>query len=499
MFQNAMEALDISEEDQLEIFRLLSAVLHIGNIVIESKDGEECGVIRTMDAAKTAASLLGVPADKLCFALLHRSSVTRGEKIVQPLLPARACESREALAKWVYGLLFASLVGRINARMSAAEHDDKSNKFIGVLDIFGFEDFAVNSLEQFCINYANERLQQFFNLHIFKLEQDEYESEKVSWTTVGFVDNQVCLDFISKRPLGLLHLIDEECSFPKATDASLMEKLLMNHGKHECFVRPKLSKTSFGVVHYAGTVVYQIDNFLEKNSDHLRDDLQAVCLLTTSAYFKGVLQGARGADVAASPSTPAAASPRGPQRAATMGSRFNDSLTSLMATLNACQSFFVRCIKPNTTQRPNEFDAPLVAAQLRYCGMLETVRIRKAGFPVRRLQKDVAAEFAVLHKDAGAIARTDPRRACELIIGCLDAASREQTRIGLTKVFMKAGVSGALQVLREKALQRYAVTLQKTFRRCLAQKRYQNMRNAAITIQSCTFIVLMRVLLTDIF
>ena len=282
-----MENLGLKEREVNDVMRVVAIVLHVGNIPFLKKD-DDTAAIDDKKEAEIAAGLLEITAENLIYGLTHQVSTTRNEKIVRPLSVSAACDSREAVSKALYGWMFTYIVNRINSAICKPTIE----RFIGVLDIFGFEDFKVNSFEQFCINFANERLQQFFNQHIFKLEQEIYNNEGINWSQIEFVDNQPTLDLISKKPIGILHILDEECNFPKASDATFLEKLHKNHSSKDqkFYEKPKLAKTSFIVIHYAGKVSYEVDSFLEKNRDRLREDLQTLLEGCGFSFVKKIIE-----------------------------------------------------------------------------------------------------------------------------------------------------------------------------------------------------------------
>jgi myosin-7 len=231
-----------------------------------------------------------------------------------------------------------------------------------------FENFVVNSFEQLCINYANEKLQQFFNQHIFKLEQEEYAREKIEWSSISFVDNQECLDLIEKKsPVCVISILDEECRLGNATDTTLLDKLHSNLEKRNHYTKPKRSKTTFIINHYAGEVAYEITGFLDKNKDMLYDDIIEIGKESKIEFVNKLFK----EDVV------------GGGVRKTVGTQFKDQVASLMTTLAATSPHYVRCIKPNPEKIPNNFNDDLILLQLRFSGMLDTIRIRKAGFPIR--------------------------------------------------------------------------------------------------------------------
>ncbi len=265
------QLLGINDATQQVILAVLSAVLLIGNI--EFVPAADSCTIKNDEPVKQAAALLGVDAVGLGKALVSRTMTVRNQNTTIPLKPDQAADTRDALAKTLYSRMFEWLVNAINKVIQKPN----TKNFIGVLDIFGFENFKLNSFEQLCINYTNEKLQLHFNEHIFKLEQEEYEREKIAWSKVDFKDNVECIELIERtQPPGLLALLDEECRFPKASDDTFLQKIATAHGGHKHFNKPKASRSNFVVKHYAGEVSYDVKDFLEKNRDTLQQDMAQV-------------------------------------------------------------------------------------------------------------------------------------------------------------------------------------------------------------------------------
>ncbi|KNC79775.1 hypothetical protein SARC_07848, partial [Sphaeroforma arctica JP610] len=266
-FQQSMTILNMAPQAQTDLLAILAGILHLGNVSFTNKAGAK---VADRQALVIVEDLLGVSACALESGLTTKTLIMRGEKVVSNLSVDQAADSRDALAMNLYAGLFKFVVGHINSVMMSGE-----KQFIGVLDIFGFENFEVNSLEQFCINYANEKLAHYFNNHIFGMEQAEYKLEGIRWDAIDFKDNLPCLELIEAR-MGVIALLDEESRFQKATPDTLIEKLKQNHNKHSYFSEQRLRKDAFGVVHYAGTVVYDVNSFLDKNRDTFKDDLLEV-------------------------------------------------------------------------------------------------------------------------------------------------------------------------------------------------------------------------------
>nr|MBE5725285.1 crinkled [Cucujiformia] len=267
----------------------------------------------------------------------------------------------DAFVKGIYGRLFILIVKKINSAIYKSKERQRTS--IGVLDIFGFENFNHNSFEQFCINFANENLQQFFVRHIFKLEQEEYNLEGINWQHIEFVDNQDALDLIAIKQLNIMALIDEESKFPKGTDQTMLAKLHKTHGNHRNYLKPKSDiNTSFGLNHFAGVVFYDTRGFLEKNRDTFSADLLQLIAISRNKFLQQIFANDIGMGSETRKRTP------------TLSTQFKKSLDSLMRTLFNCQPFFIRCIKPNEIKKPMQFDRNLCCRQLRYSGMMETIR-----------------------------------------------------------------------------------------------------------------------------
>jgi len=468
----AMDSLMITTEQQKGIFSVLSAVLHLGNVEFQGKDEVSVSSKSTKTIA-TVARLLGFDNNKLVQALTVRSITVRNQTTVVPLKMAEAIDGRDALAKALYSNLFSWLVQSINKTLSAPKGAARLQ--IGILDIFGFEHFKVNSFEQLMINFTNEKLQQQFNNFIFKLEQAEYEKEKINWSSIQFVDNQDVLDLIEKRPLGVLSILDEECKFPKATDVTFLDKLHANHVKNPRYVKPKMAKAEFGIEHFAGQVMYTVNTFLDKNRDTLgdavRDMLQASKVPLVVQIFQDFLN-------SSAPGDPDKAKVVRP----TVGSHFKQQLNNLMTTLSACSPHYVRCIKPNFDKLPLTFDIPLVTAQLRYAGMLETIRIRRLGFPQRFPLKDFHSRFKCLLEGTH---RTENLKSdiANVFIHVLKE-DNTQWQIGTTKVFLKDHHKGELESRRNARLGKSCIVIQKSWRMYSVKRRFLKMKKGAVVLQA---------------
>ncbi|KAL7842505.1 hypothetical protein SRHO_G00241940 [Serrasalmus rhombeus] len=463
---NALRTMQFGEESIHEVLRLLAGILHLGNIEFITAGGAQ---VSSKAALSSAAELLGLDCTQLAEVLTHRSMILRGEEISTPLTVEQAVDSRDSMAMALYSQCFTWIIRKLNKRI----HGNDNFKSIGILDIFGFENFEVNRFEQFSINYANEKLQEYFNKHIFSLEQLEYNREGLVWDDVNWMDNGECLDLIEKK-LGLLALVNEESHFPKATDATLLEKLHSQHSKNPFYIKPRVAVHYFGVKHYAGEVVYDVRGILEKNRDTFRDDILNILRESRLDFVYDLFErmsGRCGQDMIKSSSQ---------HRRPTVSSQFKNSLHSLMSTLSTSNPFFVRCIKPNNNKMPDRFDHSLVLNQLRYSGMLETVRIRRAGFPVRRTFQDFCSRYYVLLK--GVAMCNDHKEACLQLLRLYDSSNAEW-QLGKTKVFLKESLELRLEKKREEEVLRAAAIIQAHILGYRARRQYRRLLQCVVVIQ----------------
>ncbi|XP_056376909.1 unconventional myosin-X isoform X1 [Hyla sarda] len=464
--KTAMEVMKFTSENVREVFRLLAGILHLGNIDFMTAGGAQ---ISTKTALGRTADLLGLDSEQLTEALTHRSMILRGEEISTPLSIEQAIDSRDSVAMALYSQCFTWVIKKINSRIKGKD-DFKS---VGILDIFGFENFEVNRFEQFSINYANEKLQEYFNKHIFSLEQLEYSREGLVWEDINWTDNGECLDLIEKK-LGLLALINEECYFPKATDSTLLEKLHRQHANNSFYVKPRVAIHNFGVKHYAGEVLYDVRGTLEKNRDTFRDDLLNLLRESRLDFIYDLFEHVSSRN---SQDTLKSGSKH---RKPTVSLQFKDSLHSLMATLSTSNPFFVRCIKPNVHKMPDQFDQSMVLNQLRYSGMLETVRIRRAGFPVRRPFHDFYFRYKVLMRYL--TLPEDLKGKCETLLHLHDTTDTEW-QLGKTKVFLRESLEQKLEKQREVAVYKAALIIQSHIMGFVARKQYRKVLHCIVVIQ----------------
>ncbi|KAG7456757.1 hypothetical protein MATL_G00239240 [Megalops atlanticus] len=631
--QQAMEMVGFLPATKKQIFSMLSAILYLGNVTYHRKsdDGEDLLDVGPPEVLATLSDLLQVKEELLVEALTKRRTVTGNDTLILPYSHSEAITARDSMAKSLYGALFDWIVLRINHSLLNKKDMEESVPClsIGILDIFGFEDFRTNSFEQFCINYANEQLQYYFNQYVFKLQQEEYQEEGITWHNIDYTDNVGCIHLISKKPTGLLYLLDEESNFPHATDKTLLAKFKQQHHGSSFFLPTPVMEPAFVIRHFAGKVKYQIKDFRAKNTDHMRHDIVALLRSSERAFIRqligvdpvavfrwGVLRAvvrstaafnkagrsraAKNAGLVRRGSrTPigelrklsfprvermqsrsslidfsfdrsedhpleiledifASYESRKGMRARIVGTvkdlqwssedrhrliqsmaylrytrlhsqkskgsrqkqlipknlldarslkfivgttlhdrttksllhlhskkktpsisaQFHVSLSKLLETLGKAEPFFIRCIRSNAEKKEMFFDEALVLQQLRYTGMLDTVRIRRSGYSAKYTFQEFTEQFrALLPKDA-----TEPQKDIAALLQKmgLDSASYQ---IGKTKVFLKEPQRQQLQEKLHQDVMRRIVFLQRWFRACLERRHFLRMREAAVIIQ----------------
>uniref|UniRef100_A0A8C4PXW9 Myosin IXA n=1 Tax=Eptatretus burgeri TaxID=7764 RepID=A0A8C4PXW9_EPTBU len=622
--QLAMEMVGFLPATRKQIFSLLSAVLHLGNIAYKRRPyREEATEVENPEMLKVLSELLQVKEEMLMEALTTRKAVTVGEKLILPYKLNEAVTARDSMAKSLYSALFDWIVLRINhALMNKMErvHNVKWLS-IGVLDIFGFEDFENNSFEQFCINYANECLHYYFNQHVFKNEQEEYQREGINWNTIDYIDNTGCINLISKKPTGLFHLLDEECNFPQATSETLLAKFKRQNIANKYYEITAIMEPAFIIQHYAGKVKYMIKDFREKNGDHMRPDIVVVLRSSHSSFMrslvsidpvalfrwailravfrasfafrsaaaqakhkagtqqKGQISGPNvqrrrssgrtqhnfssvdlcqevmqrtnescdgkmeirpqsgvqgpawraGLDDTAVFAFPAhsrlmdrvsgilmknkTSKPKHhvpkhlldvkslkhmvsltlqdcttksllhvnkKKKPPSITAQFQTSLSKLLETLNQAEPYFIRCIRSNAEKLPLRFDERVVLRQLRYTGMLQTVRIRQTGYSARYTLQEFVEHFRLLL----------PRRSGKFRDDAMGLLKRtgldpQSYQLGRTKVFLQEAERQRLLEKLHAEVLRCIVLLQRWCRMCLDRKRFLRARSAAISIQRC--------------
>ncbi|XP_046974746.1 unconventional myosin-Va isoform X2 [Vanessa cardui] len=492
--KNALTILGVSESEQQNMFTVLAAILHLGNVRLEcdpDADGDDAFIDAGDAHLSAVCALLGVRRPELARWLTHRRIASAHEVIEARMDVRRAGAARDALAKRLYGELFAWLVRAVNRALDTGH---ARRHFIGVLDIYGFETFEINSFEQFCINYANEKLQQQFNSHVFKLEQDEYIKEEISWKMIDFYDNQPCINLIEDR-LGVLALLDEECRVPQGSDRGFVAKLHDKCAKYPHFLKPRFGDAAFIIKHFADDVEYQCGGFLEKNRDTVLEE-QLECLRAGAGcrLVRAMLAepGEQSATLPAPRRRPAAGLAAGPaltqpgRRAsgqkATVGAQFRASLSALMGTLSATTPHYVRCIKPNDTKQAFQFDAARAVHQLRACGVLETIRISSAGFPSRWLYQDFFQRYRLLCRSKD-IDRANIKKTCSIVLE-RHVKDPDKYQFGATKIFFRAGQVAFLEKVRAELQRLYCVRVQSCVRGFVARRRYARLTRALRGLQA---------------
>ncbi|KAL2158334.1 hypothetical protein VTH06DRAFT_4382 [Thermothelomyces fergusii] len=450
-WETLMEAfmvMGFSDEEQASILRTVAAVLHLGNISVvkESRSADQaCLPPEGKEVAAKVCKLLGVPLEPFLAGLLHPKVKAGREWVEKVQTPEQVRFSIDALAKGIYERGFGDLVARINRQLDRTTLGLDDTRFIGVLDIAGFEIFEHNSFEQLCINYTNEKLQQFFNHHMFVLEQEEYAKEKIEWQFIDFgKDLQPTIDLIElSNPIGIFSCLDEDCVMPKATDKTFTEKLNALWDKKSQKYRPSRLGQGFILTHYAAEVEYNTEGWLEKNKDPLNDNLTRLLAASTDQHIANLF-----ADCADNDDETGGMRSRVKKGLfRTVAQRHKEQLTSLMGQLHLTHPHFVRCILPNHLKKPKQFNGPLVLDQLRCNGVLEGIRIARTGFPNRLSFAEFRQRYEVLCPDLpkGYI---DGQAAARIMLDKF-GLDRSLYRIGLTKVFFRAGVLAELEEQRD--------------------------------------------------
>ncbi|KAK4787497.1 hypothetical protein SAY86_011330 [Trapa natans] len=470
----AMNIVRIPKHDQEAVFTMLAAVLWLGNISFQVIDCENHVDVVADEAVTIAANLMGCSVNDLVLALSCRKIVVGKDSISKKLTLQQANDRRDALAKFLYASLFDWLVEQINKSFELGKKC--TGKAINILDIYGFESFKKNSFEQFCINYANERLQQHFNRHLFKLEQEDYEVDGIDCTKVDFEDNQDCLNLIEKKPLGILSLLDEESNFPKATNLTFVNKLKKHLNSNPCFKGDK--DGVFCIHHYAGEVTYDTGGFLEKNRDPVLADL--IKFLSSSSHHLPQLFASRILYQSPKAGSPYNASNLIDSQRQSVGMKFKGQLFKLMHHLDTTKPHFVCCIKPNNKRTPGLYEKDLVMQQLRCCGVIEVVRTSRSGFPTRILHQEFAERYGILLVDSSV--STDPLSISVAVLQQLNILP-EMYRVGYTKLYLRTGQIALLEDKRKQFLHRI-VSVQKCFRGHQARIHFHGIKDGVKALQS---------------
>ncbi|XP_070701646.1 myosin-7 [Pempheris klunzingeri] len=483
----AFDVLGFTQEEKNGIYKLTGAIMHHGNMKFKNKQREEQAEADGTEDADKIAYLMGLNSADLIKGLCHprvkvgNEWVTKGQNVQQVYYAIGA------LSKSVYEKMFLWMVVRINQSLDTKQ---PRQYFIGVLDIAGFEIFDFNTFEQLCINFTNEKLQQFFNHHMFVLEQEEYKKEGIEWTFIDFgMDLQACIDLIEK-PMGIMSILEEECMFPKASDSTFKAKLYDNHlGKSNNFQKPRVVKgkpeAHFALMHYAGTVDYNINNWLVKNKDPLNETVVGLYQKSNLKLLSFLFANYAGAESAESAKGKGGSKKKG-SSFQTVSALHRENLNKLMTNLRSTHPHFVRCIIPNETKTPGAMENPLVMHQLRCNGVLEGIRICRKGFPNRILYGDFKQRYRILNPAAIPEGQfIDSRKGAEKLLGSLDI-DHNQYKFGHTKVFFKAGLLGQLEEMRDERLSLIITGIQARSRGLLARVEFQKIverRDALLVIQ----------------
>ncbi|KAK6730480.1 hypothetical protein RB195_007130 [Necator americanus] len=582
--RRAMNSVGFNTSTQSTIFGLISAVLLLGNISYISRHAyhsDENAYIENEEVVDLVAQLLNIRTEAMMQALTMKRHVMKAETVVTRFSVSEAINTRDAMAKCLYNALFHWIVLRINQALMRKDVSGSVGYYIGILDIFGFEDVGAqwNSFEQLCINYANEHLQAYFNQHIFQFEQEEYQSQGICWTNIEYTDNTECVQLFQSKPYGLLRLIDEESNINNGTDESMLAKLNQFLKTNEYYETPQRREPAFIIAHYAGKVKYQITGFREKNKDLMRQDVLNTLKTSKCALMKAVLASdpvavyrwslvrtvframqafkqsgkklcrsesaghlrviaeipeiRRGSDSALSQflrgdlhidmpdfvdtsvfktivnqarRTPSKGEERistvrclqilketvGKRKISnkptTVSRQFEYSLNRLMNTLAHSSPYFIRCIKSNNDKIPNHFDDNIILRQLRYTGMLETVRIRRAGYSVRIEWDAFIQQYRVLLKNGLNSTKEDVKQ----FIDSHPSIATDNVQYGVSKIYMRDAEKLVLDDHLHKVIMQHIETLQRWFRTVIARKRYLRLRQGIIKIQALVRGVMLR-------
>ncbi|XP_055702068.1 myosin heavy chain, muscle isoform X26 [Phlebotomus papatasi] len=478
----AFDVLGFTQEEKDNVYKITAAVMHMGGMKFKQRGREEQAEADGMEEGERVAKLLGCDVQDLYKNLLKPKIKVGNEFVTQGRNKDQVTNSIGALCKGIFDRLFKWLVKKCNETLDTQQ---KRQHFIGVLDIAGFEIFDYNGFEQLCINFTNEKLQQFFNHHMFVLEQEEYQREGIEWTFIDFgMDLQSCIELIEK-PMGILSILEEESMFPKATDQTFAEKLNTNHlGKSAPFQKPKPPKPGcqaahFAIGHYAGVVPYNITGWLEKNKDPLNDTVVDQLKKSSNKLLVEIFADHPGQ----SGGGEQAKGGRGKKGGgfATVSSSYKEQLNNLMTTLRSTQPHFVRCIIPNELKQPGVIDSHLVMHQLTCNGVLEGIRICRKGFPNRMVYPDFKLRYKILCisliKEP-----CKPEKASEIILNHVQLAE-DQFRLGKTKVFFRAGVLGQMEELRDERLSKIMTWLQSWIRGYLSRKEFHKLQEQRLALQ----------------
>ncbi|XP_033475850.1 unconventional myosin-Ih [Epinephelus lanceolatus] len=476
--KNALQIINIDDINTSHLFGIVASVLHLGNVQFDSDSKGHALLNNNKAELRWVSNLLGVDAHRLQEALTYRKIEASKDQVLSPFTTDHAIYARDALAKAIYGQTFTWLVNRINESM---ENKDPSRKtVIGLLDIYGFEVFYVNSFEQFCINYCNEKLQQLFIQLTLKAEQEEYEAEDIEWEPVQFFNNKIICDLVEEKHRGIISILDEECLRPgDATDLTFLERLEDKMGNHPHFVTHKLAdkmtrktleRGDFRLLHYAGEVTYCVVGFLDKNNDLLYRNIKDLICQSKNAIVRECF------------STMDSDSRRRPETVAT---QFKSSLLKLTEILMAKEAWYIRCLKSNESKQPGQFDEALIRHQVKYLGLMEHLRVRRAGFAYRRRYEVFLKRYKPLCPATWPHWRGMPADGVEVLVQHLGYLPNEY-KMGRTKIFIRhPRTLYATEDAYEKCKHELATRLQAKYKGYRAKGEFKKQKEAATKIETC--------------
>ncbi|XP_060105855.1 unconventional myosin-Ih [Heteronotia binoei] len=476
MVRKAFTVIDFAERDIQNLFGIIASVLHLGNIQFE-EDTNGHAIITNGTQIKWISKLLGVHLSILQEALTNRKIEARFEEVLSPLNVDLAYYARDAVAKAIYGRMFTWLVNKING--SLANKDPTRKTVIGLLDIYGFEVFETNSFEQFCINYCNEKLQQLLIEMTLKQEQEEYKLESIEWEPIPYFNNKIICDLVEEKHKGIISILDEECLRPgEATDLSFLEKLEEKVGHHAHFLTRKLAKqknrksigwVDFCLLHYAGEVTYCTVGFLEKNNDLLYRNLKEVLCKSKNGIVRECFH---------------LSELDSRKRPETVATQFKNSLVSLIEILMSKEPSYIRCIKPNDNKEPDRFDDSLIRHQVKYLGLMEHLRVRRAGFAYRRKYEHFLQRYKSLCPETWPHWRGSAARGVEKLVKHL-GYKPDEYKMGKTKIFIRFprtlfATEDAFEYRKHMLISR----VQAKYKGCLGRREYLKKRQAAIKLEA---------------
>ena len=482
--KNAFNTFGFTPETQQSIFNLLAGILTLGNIEFfeeETAGGDEAR-IKDRKPLSTAARLLALDVTLLERTLTSRIIRARNEQMVKSMDATQALSVRDALAKYIYAALFEWLVKSMNAFIGKKKVAGRFYRDVNLLDIYGFECFKVNSFEQLCINYANERLQQLFNKHLIEMEQSEYQKEDLVWKQIPYSSNDECLELLEDQRCGLISILADEINIPQASDNTLAQKLKDTLGSRSTFVDNARDPLRFSIVHYPGSVEYDVSDFLDKNRDTVHSDLVDLvssnegsllwtltesCDFIRDQYLQKKSQ-RRNSTI----------------RQHAVAATFSHQLTSLIESLSKTSVHYVRCIKPNKKQIPESFDSDLVLHQLKCCGVFEVVQMARAGYPTKFKYQDFSSRYSfLLGLESANSSLQEAKKLCKTILDHYNIDS-SQYQFGKSLLFLRAGALGKVEEL-QKLFVSSSIRIQANYRGFVVRRNYREYMSKVVTIQAC--------------